>query len=65
MDANEAYEEAAQIAEAEPEFPGFMPLGLYVRTVFLAIFYPTLGPRVACRATKKAIARKIRAKIVH
>jgi hypothetical protein len=47
-------EAAARVAETEPEFPGEMPASV------LAMSHEDLA-RAACRATKKAIATRIRA----
>ena len=50
----EALEKAARIALAEPELPGDMPAELHLVPIEDAI-------RAAVRATKKSIARAIRA----
>jgi hypothetical protein len=57
---DEIYEEAACIAEQEPELPGNIPMRLYFEQIFYSIFYPEFPSRAVCRATKKAIAENIR-----
>lgn len=54
----DAFEEAAKIADAEPEFPGPMPSHLWAVTEE----NPEAGLRAACRVTKQAISRAIRAR---
>jgi hypothetical protein len=56
--AAHAYEQAARIAETEPEFPNSPP----PEVIDHALTYPVDALRSAVKVTKKSIAKNIRAR---